>query len=268
MSTEERILNVDGVEYAEKDWQLENRWIDATGRIQLEALAGFIDKRWNERTQELKANMKKEAFQQRLELSVMEFDYEILEVESADDYSKRGGDTRRPKMFTTSFPGRERGVLFNTLQFMQLRIGEEGDYHAMNDNKAENFGEYTAFPKEWVKLFAKTKQWKAMVKHLASAATDRASKVKFKKGKGGPQWFSEHWGPSAFHVASQSKETGSGVLVFRSWWAYDQSPWCKLEFLFCKCLAIKWPNSVYVVDGFDAEKGTSTGYFMKGNEPF
>lgn len=268
MSSETRVVNVDGVEFSEHDWQLTNKWIDESGRVKIDAIAGFIDKRWNERTQELEATMKKEAFQQRLEASVMEFDFEIEEVKSADVYSKKGGDTRKPRMFTTSFPGRERGVLFNTLQYMQLRIGEQGDYHAMNDNKAENFGEFTKYPAEWIKLFAKTKEWKDMVKHLGNSGQGRYARRKFRSGKGGPQWFSEHWGPSAFHVASNSAETGSGVVVFRSWWAYDQSPWCKLEFLFCKCLAKKWPGSVYVVDGYDKENGQSTGYFMKGDEKF
>jgi len=145
-----------------------------------------------------------------------------------------------------------------------------GDVHAMNDNAKETGGRARKYPKEWVKQFSAMKGWDEMTMHLKNynrkipaiqrwlhSAIDYA-----------PEWFTHHWGPSAFYAAKNHEGTGSGVIIFRSWWGYVDSPWCKLEFLFCKCLATAFPNSVYVVNGFDNATQSTLGYFMKGVEQF
>ena len=262
-SPEHHFVRVGELECSNTDWHVKNNWVDDTGRVFVEAIARFIDKKWNERTREVVREMKqKQSFLARTLRPLKSLKFDEAEMRNADSHARNGGDTIYPRMFTISFPGKERGVLFRTLKYMKLRTGQNGDYHAMNDNKEDNYVEFAAFPREWLEIFANTKEWQTLVKHLTKACETKAMRDKVRTGQGGPRWFTDHWGPSAFHVAKNSAATGSGVVVCRSWPGYKTSPWCKLEFLFCQCLVGKWPNSVYVIDGCLQGKGVSMGYYM------
>lgn len=256
--------------YKESDWFVKKGWMNEEGKVILREIAEYIDAGWNDRAALLKKELfnDKPKLKNRIMASVMSFDFENDEVTTADNYSKQGGDTIEPRMFTTSFPGRERGVLFGVLAKMHLRSGKGGDYHAMNDNKKETYGNMTPYPEEWLELFGKTKEWKNMKKFLRSTDKKIFKKSRSSSDKEGPEWFTDHWGPSALYAAKHAATRGSGVLIFKSWWGYNKSPWCKLEFLFCKCLSQKYPKSVYVITGFNVTTAKQNGYFMKGNETF
>lgn len=175
---------------------------------------------------------------------------------NADRHAVKGGDTRRPKQCTISFPGSERGVLFAILTYsMKLKSGSNGDFHAMNDASRESRESDTqsAFPAQWKQEFGDMSSWKEMQSVLR--------KHEYADGTG-PHWFIEEWGPAAYFCCSRNSITGSGVVILKSWKNYvvDARDNCKLEFYFCRCLAKRYPRSVYVVDS------AYTGHYMSSDE--
>ena len=58
-----------------------------------------------------------------------------------------------------------------------------------------------------------------------------------------PAWFANEWTKAAIHAARD----GLGVVFFGEWPGFLDSPWCKLELIFCQeCLLKKYPASVLV----------------------
>lgn len=180
---------------------------------------------------------------------------------AADDHAANGGDTLEPRICTISFPGIHRGILFTVLRCFGFILGIDGDIHAMNDNSFGQGGGAVAIPIEWHKCFIHLESWKEFLLYLRSFRKSDGS-MKFTDGTA-PGWFVEHWALAAWKSAHRTSTTGVGIVILKLDQDYSKSVWCNLEFLFCKCLAQIFPNSVYVVFGewFQLE-----GFYMKGNE--
>lgn len=185
----------------------------------------------------------------------------------ADDHAFAGGDTTDPALFTISFPGANRGDLYRAMEHLHIGIGaNERNVHAMNDNSRLTLQLAMPLKPEWVKELSKVAAWKDLIGHLQSLVDEKGVNL-FKDGKSGPSWFVDHWGVAAWNSAMRhiKDKTGRGIIILKSWKGYNESPWCKLEWLFCKCIVQRYKsNMVYVVSG--TSKTEVEGYFMKGTE--
>ena len=171
---------------------------------------------------------------------------------TADSYARSGGDTTSPRYFTVSFPGKDRGVLFDALNRLEFKLGNnaEGEVHVMDDNSVGKLGGAVQFPVIWTRAFKGHPAWKHMTKIL---------KKRGFSANEGPRWFVEHWGLAAWNSAQSNAATGAGVILFATWVGYDKSDWCKIECLFGICLASRFPQSVYAWRHFG-------GFYLTGRE--
>lgn len=182
--------------------------------------------------------------------------------QEADTHANKGGDTTKPKICTISFPGKIRGELFRAINSAKLNVGRNGDVHAMNDLRFNLVGsdDRVKMPRSMVSLLSKTKHWTTMVKYLQSR--EASSSFEYKDGKCGPKWFVKEWAKAALYTAKKSSVKGCGIIVYANWEGFLESKWCKLEFLFCKCLVELFPNSVYLFQG----SSDTVGHFMRPDD--
>lgn len=179
--------------------------------------------------------------QQRLEDAEREHE---LTIREANVHAENGGDTLDPRLCTVSFPGRTRGVLFATFKSMGLELKPTSDLiHAMNDNSKRYPLRAVQTPIEWDEAFRGDKNWKKMNKFVTTLRNFATGEQRFAPGTL-PAWFIENWGIAAWNSARKHSRTGSGVICLLAWVEYTDSVWCYMEFLFCKCLAKKYPGSV------------------------
>ena len=179
-----------------------------------------------------------------------------------------GGGTLKPAMFAISYPGASREVLFKVLHTMKLKLSETGgDVHVMDDLMVELEEEdEIPLPEEWFDEFRDVEGWSDLLFYLSDgeSISDVAADVKANgTGITAPRWFVEGWGKAAIHAAANCDKTGSGVVVLRCWEGYESSPWCELEFRFCKVLSALYPKSVYVVADVNETSGNVTGYYIQ-----
>ena len=182
-------------------------------------------------------------------------------IKEADEHAALGGDSLDPRIVTVSFPGNMRGYLFAAFKHLNLALGEEGDVHAMNDNSVAEQMEAVDLPEEWGAKFGKLKAWKQLIQHLSTIDVGSRSYIYIENKA--PVWFVKHWGLAAWNTAHRTSTTGSGIIIL-CYRAYACSKWCKLEWLFCQCLAQCFPRSVFVGFHFSSHKS----WYMKGDEPF
>jgi hypothetical protein len=107
---------------------------------------------------------------------------------------------------------------------------------------------------EHLQEFKQYEGWAKMIAHCSSIelmyvpnyVMDPLVKEKLdKENKYGlvPAWFVHEWTKAAVYAARH----GLGVIMFKGWEGYDDSPWCKLERLFLTdCLVLAYPGSVLV----------------------
>ena len=180
----------------------------------------------------------------------------------ADVHANQGGDTTKPKICTLSFPGKLRGELFRAINTAKLNMGRSGDVHAMNDLRFNLVGsdDRVTMPRSMVKALSTTRHWSRLVTYLKSR--EASETLEYKDGKSGPKWFIREWAKAALYTAKRTKAKGCGIIVFANWEGFTRSKWCKLEFLFCKCLAELYPNSVYLLSA----KNGNNGRFMQPDD--
>ena len=177
-----------------------------------------------------------------------------------EDASLTGGDESRPRMFTISFPGECRSLLFQILASMHFQLEHNPstpiDVHAMNQTRVGTGTKAKKIPQEWDDLFTEKapSKWQELMQHLK---TNEAYK---EVGKA-PAWFVKGWGAAAWYSAHRTDGCGCGVIAFTGWPGYQQSFNCKLEHLFCQCLVTVFPRSVYDVQG-TTEQGETIGDYM------
>lgn len=176
------------------------------------------------------------------------------------------GEAINPNILVASFPGAAMQHLFRILKLqLCLDMSAKGDCYVMNEKSRASGSEKAALPASWNKELGSTAAWKELTDYLVTLKDESGAEA-FKAGGLAPAWFVDSWGPAALSAASKHGSSGSGVIVFQGWQGYSQSSWCKLEFLFCKCLSQKFPESVYLVSGYDVLGKKSIGAFMKGDE--
>ena len=188
-------------------------------------------------------------------------------TKAADRYAQEGGDSMEPRICAVSFRGNMRGHLFRILtEPMGLVLDRRPgvcEVHAMNNRSMEGGDDPVLIPEEWIHEFSELQQWNDMIVHLQNVSVHK-ERI-YAGGNVAPRWFVEHWGPAARSCATQTSADGRGVVILSGWSNYFGSHRCVLEFLFCRCLAAKFPNSVYVAVG----KGVlrrNEGYYMIGDE--
>ena len=228
-------------------------FFDTNGRVQLEVVAESLQKR--------KDGHRFSDVIEAMDKHYEEKDFIAREKKirgKADAHANKGGDTTTPKICTLSFPGKLRGELFRAINSAQLNIGRKGDVHAMNDLRVDLVGsdDRVRMPRSMMKILSRTKHWPGLVKYLQSK--EASESLEYKDGKSGPKWFVKEWATAALYSAKKTKATGKGIIVFANWEGFTQSKWCKLEFLFCKCLVELFPKSVYLFQG----STDVTGHFM------
>ena len=175
------------------------------------------------------------------------------------------GNAVSPNILVASYPGITRQHLFRILKLqLCFDMSSEGDCYVMNEKAKATTGK-AAIPTSWTKELGTTAAWKDFKAFLVTLKDDTGAEA-FKTGGVAPAWFVDEWGAAAFNAASAHGSAGSGVLVLKGWQGYSDSQWCQLEFLFCRCLAQKFPQSVYMVTGYDVLTKKSLGGFMKGDE--
>lgn len=256
------------------------KWVSKRGFVNLKAVAGYINLKYviklELRRKQIEKFPKTESQKDEDLFAVHPQEQKLskpdsTELPKAEMLLKSGGECLDPKMFVVSYPGKSRMELFEILGEMKLEFDEAGgDIHVMNEGKSEQDNEPKPLPEDWVEEFGDLPTWDAMVIHLQGIREIDGS-YPFKDGLTAPKWFVEHWGRAAWNAARNSKMNGSGVLIFHSWMGYTWSLWCQLEFLFCKCLAQRFPRSVYVIrNSMFAynQKMINKGYFMKGMESY
>lgn len=234
---------------------LRNSWVSEEGSANLGSITAFINS--------------KEVEHRRLD-PTQSFESALLQKEfddqAADDHAETGGSSLKPNLFILSFPGTWRGFLFRCLKIdMKLRLDESGDVHLMNNTSRGSGLNRKKLRKEWFKEFGQLSEWKDFTEYVESVVV--AGKKPYSKKGTGPAWFVDNWGLAAWNVMLQrragkaSKALKGGLICLVAWFGYLHSPWCKMEYLFARCLASAFPGAVYIAD---PQEG---GHYLTKGEP-
>ena len=185
---------------------------------------------------------------------------ESIQQKKFQTADQTGGHKKRPRMFTVSFPGDSRNLLFQILASMHFQLEENPstpvDVHVMNQARVGRGLKAKQLPKAWDDLFtAKSPdKWNELKEHLKT-------RLKYSGTGMAPSWFVKSWGAAAWYCANRTNACGCGVIAFTGWPGYDDSFNCRLEYLFCQCLILAFPRSVYEVKG-TTESGETIGEYM------
>lgn len=201
-----------------------------------------------------------------LALSGLMWYYQKHTLEITDQYAQTGGDSKNPLIFTASFPKRERGQVYRILlEAMDFILGPRDgscEVHVINSRFVDR-SDAVLIPEEWVEAFSGMEQWDDVLAHIESM--EMKQQRIYQGNNLAPHWFVNEWGCSAWNCANQTAVDGRGIIAFCGWRGYFESQEGILEYLFCRCLAAKFPESVYISRGRRLCCARQ-GFYMSGNE--